>query len=65
MAETKRIASLFVVTDSETYYDKCGDIQGGLFDEQWLKDHIKTFGRVDEWQHHGSKRRRCWKYFLF
>jgi hypothetical protein len=45
MAETKRIASLFVVTDSETYYDKCGDIQGGLFDEQWLKDHIKTFGR--------------------
>ena len=45
MAETKRIASLYVVTDSETFYDKCGDIQGGLFDEQWLKEHIKTFGR--------------------
>ena len=45
MAETKRIASLFVVTDSETHYDKCGDIQGGLFDEEWLKEHIKKFGR--------------------
>ena len=45
MAETKRIISLYVVTDSETHYDKCGDIQGGLFDEEWLKEHIKTFGR--------------------
>lgn len=44
MAETKRITSLYVVTDSETHYDKCGNIQGGLFDEGWLKEHIKTFG---------------------
>lgn len=45
MAETKQITSVFVVTDSETRYDNIGDIQGGGFDKQWLKSHIKAFGR--------------------
>jgi hypothetical protein len=44
MAETKVITSLFVVTDSETSYDNIGDIDGGGFDEKWLKDHIKNHG---------------------
>lgn len=44
MAERKEITKLYVVTDSETYYDNIGDIDGGLFDEQWLKQHIKSHG---------------------
>lgn len=44
MAEVKRINSLFVVTDSETYNDKIGDIDGGGFDKEWLKTHIKKYG---------------------
>lgn len=44
MAETKEITKLFVVTDSETYYDKIGDIDGGMFEESWLKSHIKSHG---------------------
>lgn len=44
MAETKTITSLRVVTDSETSYDNIGDIDGGGFDREWLKKHIKSFG---------------------
>ncbi len=44
MAETKTIASLYVVTDSETSYDKIGDIDGGGFDKEWLKSHIQNHG---------------------
>lgn len=44
MAETKKITSLYVVTDSETSYDKIGDIDGGLFPDGFLEDHIKRHG---------------------
>lgn len=44
MAETKEITRLYVVTDSETSYDNIGDIDGGYFDEKWLKQHIVSHG---------------------
>ena len=44
MAETKKITTLYVVTDSETSYDNIGDIDGGMFDDQWLENHIKSHG---------------------
>ena len=44
MAERKEITRLYVVTDSETSYDNIGDIDGGMFDEQWLKQHILVHG---------------------
>ena len=44
MAETKKITSLFVVTDTENSYEKIGDIDGGLFEEDWLKDYLKQYG---------------------
>lgn len=44
MAETKEITRLCVVTDSETSYDNIGDIDGGMFDENWLKRHIISHG---------------------
>lgn len=44
MAETKEITKLYVVTDSETSYDNIGDIDGGMFDEEWLKQHIISHG---------------------
>lgn len=44
MAETKEITRLYVVTDSETHYDNIGDIDGGLFNDEWLKQHIKSHG---------------------
>lgn len=44
MAETKKITTLYVVTDSETSYDNIGDIDGGLFDDKWLENYIKTYG---------------------
>lgn len=44
MAETKLISSLYVVTDSETYYEKIGDIDGGLIDQDWLRKHIINHG---------------------
>jgi uncharacterized protein YrzB (UPF0473 family) len=44
MAETKEITRLYVVTDSETSYDNIGDIDGGLFNEEWLKNYIIYHG---------------------
>lgn len=44
MAETKKITTLYVVTDSETSYDHIGDIDGGMFDDEWLENHIKSHG---------------------
>jgi hypothetical protein len=44
MAERKKITTLWVVTDSETSYDNIGDIDGGAFDTEWLKQHIKSHG---------------------
>lgn len=44
MAETKEITRLYVVTDTETSYDNIGDIDGGMFDETWLYNHIKSHG---------------------
>jgi hypothetical protein len=44
MAETKKITSLYVVTDSETSYDNIGDIDGGMFDDNWLEQYIKSHG---------------------
>jgi hypothetical protein len=44
MAETKRITSLYVVTDTENNYDNIGDIDGGLFDDKWLENHIRCHG---------------------
>lgn len=44
MAETKEITRLYVVTDSETHYDNIGDIDGGLFNDEWLEQHIKSHG---------------------
>jgi hypothetical protein len=44
MAETKEITRLYVVTDSETSYDNIGDIDGGGFDKEWLKKHIRSHG---------------------
>jgi len=44
MAETKKITCLYVVTDSETSYDNIGDIDGGYFDKEWLKNHIWNHG---------------------
>lgn len=44
MAKTKEITRLHVVTDSENYYDNIGDIDGGMFNEEWLENHINNFG---------------------
>ncbi len=44
MAETKKITSLYVITDTETSYDNIGDIDGGGMDKEWLKKHIKSHG---------------------
>lgn len=44
MAETKKITTLYVVTDTETNQEKIGDIDGGMFDKIWLKKHIKNYG---------------------
>lgn len=44
MAETKKITSLYVVTDSENSYEHIGDIDGGCIDKEWLKNHIKSHG---------------------
>ncbi len=44
MADTKMITALYVVTDSETPYDNIGDIDGGLFNDEWLENHIKSHG---------------------
>lgn len=44
MAETKKITTLYVVTDSEISYDNIGDIDGGMFDDEWLKSYIKSHG---------------------
>lgn len=44
MAKTKKITSLYVVTDSENSYDNIGDIDGGSFAHNWLKDHISNHG---------------------
>jgi len=44
MSETKKITTLYMVTDSENHYDQIGDIDGGLFDEEWLMDYIKSYG---------------------
>ena len=39
-----KITTLYVVIDSENSYDNIGDIDGGLFDEKWLENHIKSHG---------------------
>lgn len=44
MVKTKKITTLYVVTESETKYQKIGNIQGGVFDEEWLKNHIVQHG---------------------
>jgi len=44
MAETKEITRLYVVTDTEQGCDNIGDIDGGMFDEKWLKQHIISHG---------------------
>ena len=44
MAETKRITSIHVITDSENSYDHIGDIDGGGMDKEWLKSHIAKYG---------------------
>lgn len=47
MAETKEITRLYVVTDSETSYDNIGDIDGGMFQDEWLRQHIENHGTVN------------------
>lgn len=44
MPETKEITRLHVVIDTENHYDKIGDIDGGMFDERWLENYIKSHG---------------------
>ncbi len=44
MAERKTITTLSVITDSETSYDNIGDIDGGMFDEEWLLKHVFAHG---------------------
>ena len=44
MGERKEITRLHVLTDSETSYDNIGDIDGGMFNEEWLKQHIISHG---------------------
>ena len=44
MSEQKKITSLYVITDTENGYEKIGDIDGGGFDSEWLKNHIKNYG---------------------
>ncbi len=44
MAETQKITSLYVITDSENSYEHIGDIDGGGIEKEWLKNHIKRHG---------------------
>ena len=44
MPETKKITTLYVVTDSEYSSDKIGDIDGGMFDQEWLQKHVASHG---------------------
>lgn len=44
MAEYRKILELSVVVDSETAYDKIGDIDGGFYDDNWLEKHIRNYG---------------------
>ena len=43
MAERKQIASISIITDSETPYDNIGDVDGG-FDAHQLENHIRNHG---------------------
>lgn len=45
MTERKTIASISIITDSETSYDNIGDVDGG-FNETELKKHIAAHGHV-------------------
>lgn len=44
MAETHKITTLYVVTDTETGQEEIGDIDGGMFDDVWLESYIKRYG---------------------
>ena len=43
MAERKTIATISVITDSETSYDNIGDVGGGFSTDE-LKSHIEKYG---------------------
>lgn len=44
MSEHKEINKLTVITDTEVGYEKIGDIDGGCFDPDWLRNHIRQYG---------------------
>jgi hypothetical protein len=44
MAEHKKITAIYVVTDTEQATEQIGDIEGGLFPDEWLEKHIKSHG---------------------
>lgn len=44
MAETKVITQVHVVLDTETGQEQIGDIEGGGFNEDWLRKHIAKHG---------------------
>jgi hypothetical protein len=44
MAQTKEVTRIYVVTDSENNYEHIGDIDGGGFEDYWLRNHIKNHG---------------------
>ena len=56
MGESKTIAKISVITDSENSYENIGDVDGG-FDEIALKKHIENYG-ID-----GLLRKICWMQF--
>lgn len=44
MAETKTIAKISVVTDTEQAHDKIGDTHGGFIDISELRNHVERYG---------------------
>lgn len=44
MAETREITRLYEVTDTESCHERIGDIDGGMFDDTWLTDHLEAHG---------------------
>lgn len=44
MAEHEMITAIHVVTETEQATENIGDIEGGLFPDGWLNEHIESHG---------------------
>lgn len=59
-AETKKLATVSYVTDTDVSYYKIGEVEGA-FQETQLKDYIKRFGHEELCSHLGYMQYQIWK----